>query len=238
MVARKTTPSRRTKRPSARPAALKGAPRYPNRINELARERDLTHDDLAAALGVNRTTIADRARGSVPMNQDWQRRLAELFQVPLREILERPQAEGLRNVAVTVSLQAGAWGEAHGFEEGQRDSVMVPDDAALKSLTLYGGLIVGDSMNKIYPNGSIVVLSRMAQRPNEILEGRRYHIRVTRAGGEVEETIKTLVRDGAGNYWMQPESDSPAYAAIPLDSGPDSTVELIGRVRYAIRRED
>jgi phage repressor protein C with HTH and peptisase S24 domain len=114
----------------------------------------------------------------------------------------------------------------------------VPDDPNYRSLTLYAGRVVGDSMNRVYPDGTIVVLSRMAQRPGEILEGKRYHIRRTRAGGLIEETIKTLVRDSKGRYWMQPESDSPEFAAVPLDGGEDETIELIGRVRWSVRPED
>lgn len=237
MTARKAVSARRPA-PPKRDAALKAPPPFPNRINELAKARGLTHDDIAAALGVNRTTVADRARGAVPMNQDWQHKLAEFFQVPLGDILEKPASEGLRAVPVMLPLAAGDWSESHQYEPDDRDSVMVPDDPRFRTMSLYAGKVVGDSMNRLYPDGTIVVLSRMAQRPGEILEGKRYHIRRTRAGGLVEETIKTLVRDSKGRYWMQPESDSPEFSAVPLDGGEDEVIELVGRVRWSVRPED
>lgn len=215
------------------------APLYPNRINELARERGLTHDDIASALGVNRVTVADWARGSVPMREDRQRKLADLFNVPFAEILEKPAFRGLRSVPVTISLQAGNWAEQHQFDVEIQDTIMVPDDPAYRSMNLYAGKIIGDSMNKVYPSGSIVVLSRLMHRPNEVIEGKRYHIRRTRGGQLVEETIKTLVKDGQGRLWMQPESDSPEFTAILLDNGnEEETIEIKGRVRFAVRKED
>jgi DNA-binding XRE family transcriptional regulator len=240
MSARKAMPAPSRRKPStakaARPAAGKAA-RYPNRVNELAKERNLTHDDIAAALGVNRVTIADRARGAVPMKQDWAQRFADLFGVPVADIFEKPLTSGMRTVPIILELQAGNWAD-QSFLPDNFGNIVIPDDPAYRSMSLYAGRIVGESMNKIYPNGSIVILSRKQDRPGEIVAGKRYHIRRTRGGQLIEQTIKTLVKDAKGQYWMQPESDSPEFAAVPLESAPEETIEIIGRVRYAVRRED
>lgn len=240
MSARKVispTSRRKPAAPKATRAAKAVPPRYPNRINELAKERGMTHDDMAAHLGVNRVTVSDRARGAVPLRQDWGQRFADMFGVPLADIFAKPLTSGMRAVPISLELQAGNWSD-QSFEPDKFGNIVIPDDPAYRSMSLYAGRIIGESMNKIYPNGSIVILSRKQDRPGEIVTGKRYHIRRTRGGQLIEQTIKTLVKDAKGQYWMQPESDSPEFAAVPLESGPEETIEIIGRVRYAVRRED
>jgi hypothetical protein len=112
----------------------------------------------------------------------------------------------------------------------------VPNDPDFRNLDLYARRIEGESMNRIYASGSIVILSRLLQRPGEIIAGKRYHVRRTR-GDLSEETIKTLVRAANGEYWLQPESDSPEFSAFALQGEEGTTVELLGRVRYALTVE-
>ena len=116
---------------------------------------------------------------------------------------------------------------------------MIPDDPALQGVALYAGELRGESMNRRYPSGAIIILSKVSQRPGDITADRRYHVRMTHIDGLIEETIKTLAKDSAGEYWLKPESDHPECQEwIPLDGKPGTTVELIGRVRGVYHRED
>lgn len=235
MPARKVSSQRR--KPAVSVAA-KAPKERTNRIRELAKRDKLTYGEIAARIGTSETQIARLANGERKLNQDWMNRLAGVFSVTPSEIIDRTAPSGLRVVKVTGSVQAGRWAESHGIPEDEQDSVMVPDDPAQRGLHLYAVQIRGESMNQLYPDGSVAVLNSIMQRPGEILAGKRYHVRVTRADGSVEDTVKTLVRDSKGQYWLKPESDSPEFTATLLEPHEGEQVELIGRVRWCVRRED
>lgn len=227
------------------------APR-PNRIYELTKARKWTYAEVAArvrelaeTLGdddrmkVHEITINRLATGSIALTQDWMTTLGLVYSVDASEIITAPATEGLRRIKVTGALQAGAWAESHEFAIDEQHEIMIPDDPALRSVALYAGELRGESMNKRYPNGAIIIMSKVSQRPGEIAEGKRYHVRMTHADGLTEETIKTLAKDNSGEYWLKPESDHPEFQEwIPLDGKPGTTVELIGRVRGVYHRED
>lgn len=232
-MARVTKHTSRSRRAPAKPAPARS---YPNRIHELTKLRGLTYADVADALGAHTITIAKLATDKIELTHDWMKRLAKVFDVSPAEIIERPAAAGLRRVRVRGTLQAGAFSESFEWPHDDQYDVMVRDDPALRRAELYAGEIEGASMNLRYPPGSVVIMSAGG---SDLVPGRRYHVRITRADGTAEDTIKTLERSADGRYWLKPESSDPEYQAwIPLDGQPDTTVELIGRVRFAYQRED
>ncbi len=250
-------PSRTTARKAATkgrstPSAGKIAREYPNRIVELMKARGWTYPQLAQAVQDYAATIDDRGKlkttavsmnrlaiGTTELTLEWMRFLAAVFSVAPEEIIAKPIMDGMRRVKVMGALRAGVWAEAHQWAIDEQYEIMIPDDPAMRNVALYAGLLQGESMNRRYPDGAIIILSRITQKPGEIVEGRRYHVRLTHADGLTEETIKTLARDAAGEYWLKPESDHPEFQEwISLDGKPGTTVELIGRVRGVFHRED
>lgn len=225
--------------PAKKPSRRIAVPRvYPNRIHELTKLRKLTYADVAEALGegTHSVTIAKLASGTMQLTFDWMKRLARVFHVEPQEIIAKPIGADLRRVRVAGALKAGSFAESYEWSEEDRYDVMVRDLAAYRRLELYAGEISGDSMNLRYPDGSVVVMSKGG---SDLVVGRRYHVRITRTDGTSEDTIKTLERGEDGRYWLKPESSNPEHQAwIPLDGIPDATVELIGRVRFAVQRED
>ncbi|MCB2107002.1 MAG: helix-turn-helix domain-containing protein [Rhodobacteraceae bacterium] len=209
---------------------------YPNRIRELNKERGWSYKELAEKVGVHFKTIQSLATGDAELTWSWMQRLARVFGVKPTEIIEKPAFAHLRTVIVEGRVRAGDWGDSHVFDPQEARTITIPNNPELNRLDLYAREVEGDSMNKLYPHGSIVILSRMTQRPGEIMVGKRYHVRRTR-GDLREDTIKTLVRSANGEYWLQPESDSPEFAAFRLEGEEGTTVELRGRVRYAITIE-
>jgi len=224
----------------------------PNRIHELTKQRKWTYAEVAArvrelaeTLGdddrmrVHEITINKLASGKIALTQDWMITLGQVYSVSAAEIIERPATTGLRRISVKGAMRAGAWAESHEWPIDDQYEIMIPDDPALRDVALYAGKVEGHSMNRRYPDGAIIILSRVTQKPGEIVEGRRYHVRQTHADGMTEETIKTLAKDDEGKYWLKPESDHPEHQEwIPLDGKPGTTVTLIGRVRGVYHRED
>lgn len=216
------------------------APR-PNRIAELTKSQKLNYLKVGEKAGVHEVTIANLARGKSKLTQEWMEKLADIFGVSPAEIAWDPPARGLRRIRVKGALQASAWSENHEWEEDQQYDVMIPDDDELRGLKLYAAEIRGDSMNLRYPAGTVVIISDIKRGFDKVSEGQRYHVRHTRADGMVEETIKTLVADPEGRYWLKPESSNPefqAWLAIDGQNGEDGEmIEIVGRVRYVVQRE-
>jgi transcriptional regulator with XRE-family HTH domain len=229
-------------RPMSKPSRAATGP-APNRIRELAERAKVTYDDLAAHFGVHKVTIANlargKARGGSDLTQEWMEKLGAFFGVPTEEIIAKPLVDGLRRVTVTGELAAGAWHEGFNYAAEDQFEVLIPDDENLRRIRLYAAKVQGNSMNLRYPQGSVVVLSYVGDRPSDVGVGGRYHVKRTRVDGKAEDTIKTLVKDAEGQFWLKPESTDPQFQEwIPLDGKAGEQVELIGRVRYAVQREE
>ena len=225
----------RKPRKSAAPART---PQRPNRIAELTKSSRLTYGKVAERLDVHPVTIANLARGKTELTQSWMIKFGSVFGVPPEEIIAKPVLANLRRIRVTGFIQAGDWSENHEWDYDDQYEVFIPDDAALRRISLYAAEVRGGSMNLRYPDGSVVVLSHVGDSPNDVTVGSRYHVRITRSDGMTEDTLKTLVRRDDGRYWLKPESTEPEFQEwIPLDGRPGVTVELLGKVRYAVQKE-
>lgn len=228
-----------TKKP-ARGASIESPP---NRIKELTKAAGASYEKIAEHFGVHKVTIANLARGRAAggsdLTQEWMEKLAAYFGVPVHEIITKPLVAGLRRVKVTGELAAGAWREGSNYDPDDQFDVLIPDDEALRYISLYAGKVRGESMNKRYAAGSVLVFSYVGDAVNDIIVGGRYHVKRTRNDGMVEDTIKTLTKDADGKYWLMPESTDPRFQEwIALEGENGTQVELIGRVRYAVQRED
>ena len=219
---------------------LKLARARPNRIRELSRARKLTYQALGKLLDppAHEVTIAKLATGKQRLTQEWMNRLAKAFNVTPAEIIQAA-GTGLRVVKVVGAIEAGEW-SAKSQKHFESYDINIPDNPNFRQITLYAAELRDDSMNQRYRNGSIIIFSTIAgTSPSEIREGWRYHVRKTRADGSVEETIQTLTKDATGQWWLKPESGSPEFQQwTQLEANSGTTIELIGRVRYALVPED
>lgn len=146
----------------------------------------------------------------------------------------------VRMVRVAASVQAGHWAETWEWADDDQYEVAVPDDPLLRSFKLYAAETRGTSMNRRYPEGTVVVFTNVMETEESFQAGRRYVVERLRADGAMEHTIKLLHLDDDGKYWLVPESDDPRWQApIALDDDLRSGDEarIVGRVRYAVTRE-
>lgn len=224
----------------------------PNRIWELTKERKWTYAivaervrTIAKARGdldrakVHEVTINRLASGKAKLTQDWMTLLGEAYAVSPAEIISAPVSQNLRRVLVICALEASNWRETNERPIKDQFEIMIPNDSALQGVSLYAGEITGDDNNLRYSRGSIVVCSKLEQKPGEITDGKRYHVRLSRVDGMIEDSIKCLTLGPEGDYWLKPESNHPDHQAwIPLAGRDDLKVEIIGRVRGVFFRED
>lgn len=140
-----------------------------------------------------------------------------------------------RMVPIMGSVQAGAWAEVESDYPESPEAVPVYL-AGFEGASLFALRVRGPSMDKFYPDGTMVVVCPAAEIG--VREGD--HVIVRRArNGLCETTIKEVVRE-KGGIALWPRSSDPAFqepirlvAARDVDEGP----EIIGVVvsSYVIR---
>lgn len=145
----------------------------------------------------------------------------------------RSSPSGFRRVPVKGILQAGVWTASFDIDEDRY--VMVSDRDEWRGMTLYAAEVRGESMNRIYPEGSIVVMRRQIDGPRDLVQGKRYHIERQRKDGTSENTLKTVTIGKNGKVWLVPESTDPEFQT-PLEatSTPEFYISFVGRVVQAI----
>lgn len=209
-----------------------------NNIKRIRRELGLSQQDLADRLGVVWQTVSNAERGVGEGLT--QKKLAEYAQA----LGVEPEAlvaadDGTRMVRVVGPVQAGVFAESLEFPDDDQYEVAIPNDPALRAFRLEGREVRGPSMNRRYPDRTVVIISDIVETGAAFAVGKRYVVERERADGLREATVKKLWQDEAGAYWLLPESDDPRFQEpIPLEGGSDDTIRIVGRVRYAVSRED
>ena len=149
-----------------------------------------------------------------------------------------PRAGQEIRVPVKGSLQAGVWAESFERAAGDQYDVWVRASPDLLRETLYAAEVHGNSMNRVYPHGTVVVLRRGIDGPSDLVPGKRYHVERVMPDGLVENTLKTVKVAPDGRVWLVPESDDPEFQTPMLVDGKNGChVSFVGRVVVAITNE-
>lgn len=192
---------------------------------------------LTSALGrsIDRAAVNKMATGDRRIKGD------ELLEITrFLKVLPPDQDKGLRTVRVAAHVQAGHFSENWEWPEDDMYDVAVPTDPLLARFTLYAAETKGRSMDRRYPEGTVVVFTNIEETQESPEPGRRYIVERKRADGEKEHTVKLLHRDENGRFWLLPESTDPTFQTpIAIDDGivDGDEVRIIGRVRFAVSRE-
>lgn len=204
----------------------------PNRLREVREAADLTQEGLAERLGKDHSTIWRWESGRGFDLQQAATVAPILGCAPIDFFVTPPKG---RMVTVSGKLQAGVWRQSSDIPEDSQTSVVVPDLPALARSQLYAAEVVGESMNLVYPPGTIVVLERIFPDSQSLIPNKRYHVEIQRADGAVESTLKKLERDQSGRWWMAPESSLPEFkSSMQIVNRSGENLAIAGRVVWAI----
>lgn len=135
-------------------------------------------------------------------------------------------------VPVVGSIRAGAWTEIRDGEEEVTDWIYF-NDPEYRRATKFALVVEGPSMNVYYPDGSKVVCVPAAEAG--VREGDHVVVR-RRQGLLVETTLKEVVVDQDGGYWLWPRSYDEAFQtpiriaeAGDSDEGAEIAAVVIGK---------
>lgn len=200
----------------------------------------------AEAMGVPVATYIQHENGTRGFPADRAIRYARFFRVTPEWLLYgslRSDSAGSVELGPRLFLKgevaAGVWKEAWEIPADEWGIFTGRADVAVPVQRRFGLKVVGDSMNEIYPEGTI--LECVQYDGNDIIPSGKRVIAVRhRIDGTVEATVKELVRDDSGAEWLVPRSTNPVHQAFRGDQPGDpaiTRVEIVGIVVASTRLE-
>ncbi|MBY4640759.1 S24 family peptidase [Gluconacetobacter entanii] len=113
-------------------------------------------------------------------------------------------------IEVRGFVQAGAWRSALEIPVADRYEIMVPTKGPYSHLPRYGLEVRGDSMNKFFPNGTVVEVVNFSDIGRAPETGECVVV-IRRDGPEMEATLKLYQLTDDGNVVLWPKSTDPQW---------------------------
>ncbi|MEH6721316.1 MAG: LexA family transcriptional regulator [Aurantimonas endophytica] len=205
---------------------------------QILKSKGITNEALAEMVQAHPVTISRLINGRRPLTERWLEKFGAALGVDPIEIYTEPS--NVRTVTVKAAVQAGVFSESSEWpDHDDWYEVAVPNDPQFAGVEMFGAEVRGPSMNRRYPESSVVVCTAPWSDNEQPEPGKRYIVERRRLDGTVETTVKLLHRDPEGGLWLLAESDDPRFQRpIPIEGDTDGEeIRVIGRVRYAVTRE-
>ena len=223
---------------------LRGMAGMSERLKE-ARERSgyTSAKSAAEAMGIPVATYIQHENGARGFPADRAQRYARFFRTTPEWILYGTGKDVGKFVAlgpqlfVKAEVAAGVWREAWELAADEWEAFTGRADVSAPIRERFGLRVVGESMNDLYPPGS--VLECVAYHDQPLTNGKRVIVQRER-DGECETTVKEYHKDDNGIVWLVPRSRNPAFQTPFRADLPDpgiSRVEIIGIVVASVRPE-
>lgn len=197
---------------------------YLDQLKDLRKKRGLSQARLAEMVGVEQPTVQRWESGKRLPDLDGLTALSKALGVSPGALLDGTAAVDLGpRLFVKGEVAAGVWKSAVEAPEEDWEAFTGRPDVTAKTDHRFGLRIVGDSMNEVFPHGTIVecvsVMGQIEPRP-----GRRVVIVRMNDAGDYEATVKELVEQD-GKLYAVPRSTNPIHRPIDLSVNEDGIVE-------------
>lgn len=202
-------------------------------------------NQAAEALGISRATYAQHENGLRGFPAARAERYARFFRVAPEWLLygrQKGDAEAVElgpRLFVKAEVAAGVWKEAWELEADDWEAFTGRADVSAPLQKRFGLRVIGESMNEVYPAGSIVECVHY-DGCAPIASGRRVVVQRERIDGTLETTVKELIRTEDGIEWLRPRSTNPSFLPFRGDAPDDPDivrVEILATVVGSYRPE-
>jgi SOS-response transcriptional repressor LexA len=216
-------------------------------LNQVLAETGISKTELAKRLtqrlgrSIDRSAVSKMSTGIRSISADELMAIEEITgrTAPGRhdgvKVIEPP----LAGLPVLGTIQAGAWLDTTLIDPiYEPEMLQVIPDKRFPLASQYVLLVVGDSMDLEYPDGSYVTCVDFAESGLSLREGMIVHVERREAGGQrAEITLKQVERNGRG-FYLVPRSNNPRWQPIELAGDADTSVVVRGIVTggWAARR--
>lgn len=188
---------------------------YLDRLAGIRKLRGFTQATLAERLGVEQPTVQRWETGKREPDLAQLFALAEALDVEPSALIDPTIAVPLGpRLFIKGEVAAGIWRAAMEYPEQDWQSFTGRADVNALPEHRFGLRVLGDSMNEVYPQGTIVECVSLFGHA-EALPGKKVIVVRTNELGECEATVKELVEQD-GHLWLVPRSTNPIHRPIPL----------------------
>lgn len=211
---------------------------YLEALQALRKKRGLSQAKLAELVGVEQPTVQRWESGKRLPDLDSLQKLAEVLGVTPGSLLDGDAPVSIGpTLFIKGEVAAGVWRAAAEWPESDWQSFTGRSDVHAEVRHRFGLRVVGDSMDLLYPPGSIVECVSVFGHA-EALPGRRVVILRKNDRQEYEATVKELVEQD-GELWAVPKSTNPAHRPFKLSEAEDGILEtrIVALVVASIRPE-
>ncbi len=192
------------------------------------KRKNITQEVIAERMGVSVPQISRWENGKDGIPSQRLSALSQAYGAPIGELLDEDTdflAPG-PTLYIKGSVQAGTFLESWEVSEDDWERYTGRADIAVPVRRRFGLRVVGESMNEIYPPGTI--LDCVARDPyDDIPNGKRVIVQRRRMGDGIETTVKEYFRDADGVEWLVPRSRNPAFQAPFRCDQPGDDIEAI-----------
>lgn len=211
---------------------------YLDQLQALRKQRGLSQAKLAEMVGVEQPTIQRWESGKRVPDLESLQTLADVLGVSPGSLLDGDAVLSIGpKLFIKGEVAAGVWRAAAQWPETDWQSFTGRSDVHAEVKHRFGLRVVGDSMDLLYPPGSIIeCVSTFGHA--EALPGRRVVILRTNDQHEHEATVKELVEQD-GELWAVPRSTNPAHRPFKLGEAEPGIIEtrIVAVVVASIRPE-
>lgn len=212
------------------------------RLREFRERLGLSQEDISDRSGYSVSQISRWEAGASNIPSERLPILAAAYEIRIADIFEEDDSpfEPLGpKLYVKGPAAAGQWATVWQEPQSEWKTFTGRADVNTPIRDRYGVRIEGDSMNQVYPHGTIVECVAFYGGA-EIENGRRVLVQRRRNGDEYEVTVKEYYRDGDGVEWLVPRSNNPAFQS-PIRADQQEAdidqVQIIGIVVGSYRPE-
>lgn len=212
------------------------------RLREFRDRLGLTLEDMAERSGFSTSQLSRWEAGKSNIPSERLPDLAKTYECRIGDIFEDDDSPFVAlgpTLYVRGPVQAGLWQEVWEQPETEWKAFTGRADVTAPLRDRFGVRVQGESMNDVYPHGTILECVSFLGGA-EIASGKRVIVERTRIDGEREVTVKELYRDEQGVEWLVPRSSNPAFQTpVRADvQEPDIVqVRIIGIVVGSYRQE-
>jgi SOS-response transcriptional repressor LexA len=114
---------------------------------------------------------------------------------------------------VIGEVEAGVFKDALEYEPADQFDIWVPVDPRYRRMNRAALKVRGPSMNLLYPDGSFVIVVPTIELGEDWKprSGQRVVVQRSNEIGQIEATLKEILIDSDGTYWLVPKSSHPGF---------------------------
>lgn len=201
-------------------------------LRELRETKGLTQAELARLVGTSQPQIQRLENSQRTLTKKWAQRLSPHLGVDARNLMFEDVSLFREVVGLPVAgvSRAGDWLDITVIDDAEVEMIPVAKDPRFQRARQYALLVQGDSMNRIFSEGSYVTCVDFAESGLPIRPKMIVHVERTISGRQlVETTLKQVVETG-GAVELHPMSTNPIHKPIILDGDDDTEIRVKGVV--------